>query len=1254
MMLSLLVATLPLLGRALPAPTVHAPPTAGGWTDGQPQPRGPRWAPGLPEPPAAVDPHIHGADGGLPAIARLGLNTSADDGLARNATPQVSVVGDSLYTFGVAATTRYVYSAPYATHVVRRWDTVTGERVDLAQKSEFVGLGGNFAIAAAPDDTVFLGVDGNGCMPGNVASKGARCGLVRRIATDGSERVVVQNLTTPKQLALDRLGRLYITEEWRHRIVRYDPRSPAHDSLEVVVQPNETATVEGVAVSSSFDIYFSEYGVCGGDADDPAGRGQVEGVALAAGVVKVKRAGTGAVERLAEGFWRCRGLALHESSGVLYIANEANAWDQASSGAIHALDIATGKVTRVLQGLDYPQFPAVDPSGRLFVSLAIHNKVVMYDPSSMGDFATAVGDDALSESGVVVSARGGASWAPMVVSARLQPARSRHVSLVLRLPGLQLGPAATGDLLSGFLSLPVAPPTTAAAAGYWVRVPRDRFPALYKDELPYNDAFVPSPDNFDLPAAECALVCPVSPSSDEADLCGGTCTVSAQVSHRHNGSRWPMLQYTLPTPFQFAGRLFPSDGWDASPESYLFFVSVRGRAPIPSAGQLTTDDAAPRRCANVTKDGLCCNPGALNVGPILHVSNLTLSAASKWCNASSACAGFTAKVNPNHSKSIGEQCLDSDSATVYKVYFKTMLGGNADSLWSSWRKIGHVAPTFVCHKHRCQPCQIPGLEPCRANISYTQPDCFGQCNSTSPMATLKSDDGQIAVHMEEVPRAAAAQQHPSVNPACVDQATAVCNAHSTCKAFGIDGDSIQLHGCNSTTRGPNWVTYAKRPGVEPPTYTRSDGLNVDEAKCSHHVNVHVPKCTAPGPGPAPSPPSPPSHWTPHYTNRGAFAMETLETSLFFWRGTGARRGMYAMESMGCHRGAATVPDGFANHSYFRVRDLHSGEIVANIAASIGFGFGSSFVDYDHETLWIFGTRHDRCANGGLKKACDTDPNSQECLAQQGVWSWSSSDLVTWTQHKTDVVWPDKCKVDCDLKTLAGNSTSNFNVDVARVRMASGNASPGVQMLPHKYVMVTNTGNLMVNNEADGNLTRGWYTMPVGTGWFGCPSIQFLPSDGYYYVVQGGKDVTITRSQTLFQADSGECMRGGGPFIQPSPADGQVAPFANFSESVASSNVTSVMLANLRQANFSARQWDFDSNDADICCESWGGAAEVTSAYINWGISSQGQGAKGDLRGGPTVFQGIGTANVTLDKLLQSYFVSADDGLPVDRNSVEPG
>ena len=67
-----------------------------------------------------------------------------------------------------------------------------------------------------------------------------------------------------------------------------------------------------------------------------------------------------------------------------------------------------------------------------------------------------------------------------------------------------------------------------------------------------------------------------------------------------------------------------------------------------------------------------------------------------------------------------------------------------------------------------------------------------------------------------------------------------------------------------------------------------------------------------------------------------------------------------------------------------------------------------------------------------------------------------------------------------------------------------------------------------------------------------------------------------------------------------------------------------------------RQWDFDSNDADVCCESWGGAREVKRSYVVWGISSQGQPPTGNLSG-TTSYQGLGEADMPLGALLQSYF-----------------
>ena len=151
----------------------------------------------------------------------------------------------------------------------------------------------------------------------------------------------------------------------------------------------------------------------------------------------------------------------------------------------------------------------------------------------------------------------------------------------------------------------------------------------------------------------------------------------------------------------------------------------------------------------------------------------------------------------------------------------------------------------------------------------------------------------------------------------------------------------------------------------------------------------------------------------------------------------------------------------------------------------------------------------------------------------------------------------------------------------------------------------------------------------------CPSIRYLPSDGHYYVLTGGHNIWMLRSSDL-QAWEQPASR---PFIAPSAGDGAVASPAlgnpatiDASDAWYSSNglnTTREMLAHLAD-------WDHNSNDADMCCDSWSGASAVTTSFFNWGPSSQGAKPSGGLNG-PSCMQGLATVNVTLDKVLQSYY-----------------
>ena len=106
-----------------------------------------------------------------------------------------------------------------------------------------------------------------------------------------------------------------------------------------------------------------------------------------------------------------------------------------------------------------------------------------------------------------------------------------------------------------------------------------------------------------------------------------------------------------------------------------------------------------------------------------------------------------------------------------------------------------------------------------------------------------------------------------------------------------------------------------------------------------------------------------------------------------------------------------------------------------------------------------------------------------------------TDLVNWTRTKTDI--------DPTLGTP--------NTDIARVYGSSlPGPSPGRSARPfnlpsHRYIMATEHGSpWIVNDNADGDLAKGWKSLPPSQakgGVLACPSVRYLPSDGYYYTIR---------------------------------------------------------------------------------------------------------------------------------------------------------
>lgn len=261
----------------------------------------------------------------------------------------------------------------------------------------------------------------------------------------------------------------------------------------------------------------------------------------------------------------------------------------------------------------------------------------------------------------------------------------------------------------------------------------------------------------------------------------------------------------------------------------------------------------------------------------------------------------------------------------------------------------------------------------------------------------------------------------------------LCSVDGNCAAFGTYQSMIQLHGCvsfvsitccrelrvHSSARplcaisqvaNTDWVIFIRNTSTG--SYEQHEGtINIDESSCASHPNTGSEHdCILPSPVPLlPSPTPLP------YTNVGSFDAGTGESSIQWW-GPGGR--LIIMESIFCgywdHAGQ--YDNAFTGHSYFRIRDFASGVVITNISQSIGFGFGSAYVDHEAQVFWVFGTPNDRCGHPVMNSTA-------------GVYAFWSTDLVTWTRSRTDVNW------------------SGPNTDVGRVY----NSPPGLP--PHRLVQL---------------------------------------------------------------------------------------------------------------------------------------------------------------------------------------------------------
>ena len=281
-------------------------------------------------------------------------------------------------------------------------------------------------------------------------------------------------------------------------------------------------------------------------------------------------------------------------------------------------------------------------------------------------------------------------------------------------------------------------------------------------------------------------------------------------------------------------------------------------------------------------------------------------------------------------------------------------------------------------------------------------------------------------------------------------------------------------------------------------------------------------------------------------------------------------------------------------TYFRIRSMSTGIIIANVSESIDHSFFSAVVDYsrpDGERLWVFGPAHAR-QNKKHPGPCDGSGNITGCY----IGAWSSTDLVHWSPVAKALELPDH--------------HAAFNTDVAIVPTSSLGVKLGI--LPaHQAVMTllvgrnddtvprNSLGGFAINVGKDGDLSENWVLLPSNFSVsgatiphqlnMGAPSLRFDDEEGYYYKIGGGS-ITAgpVRSQSL-AAGSWE-ISPRAPMAIPAavaakaglrPQDSALHREGFFTKVWEKADTKSLALAEAWIANVSA--WNWGVTDPDLCC-----------------------------------------------------------------------
>ena len=407
------------------------------------------------------------------------------------------------YSFGTAVdSSGRVLFTEFSHRQIRSWDPRTGN-VEVWRDKDTPGM---FGLATGTGGDVFVGLDlGDAGNPGKVMRSGS----------DRQEEFVMENITRPRQLTCDPAGNLFVVLEGG-KVFKWDKTNRNVTEIMTATPP-----VSGIAVASDGSVYVSEYGVF-----DVAPEGYSH--PLAPGQVKVRKP-DGVVSILAKGFWRARGLALHENS--LFLCTESNREDHGNAGQLVRIDTQKGTSEILLETLDYPQFPAASPNGKVYFTLGRDNALVSYDSAAPFRKAEALADHVKGS-----SVRGGS------IISKGTP------------EGIPFSIRAQSVLLAGSF----IPDPGAKSMDGWIEVPADQF-QLNPNEHSARDAEHPGPGIFELPQVESACD-------------SGRLQIDVFPLRRHQGCRWPMQNVGT-------ANESPAPGFSEQPAAFRFHFSWTAMVP---------------------------------------------------------------------------------------------------------------------------------------------------------------------------------------------------------------------------------------------------------------------------------------------------------------------------------------------------------------------------------------------------------------------------------------------------------------------------------------------------------------------------------------------------------------------------------------------------------------------------------------------------------------------------------------------------